>query len=127
MSLTANLQHVNVIQPNFNTSSSTSQVIKIKKKLLPAPKVGDKIYVPTNETPPEVVSRVIRRLIGGYGHVCRIVCCRAADHPDGPLHYLYIGEHSGYVEYKWEGHLDEMQEELSKQFSATDLAYIKPL
>lgn len=109
------------------TLLTQSEIIKIKKELIPAPKVGDKIFVPTNENPPENIARVIRRLIGGYGHVSRVVCCRDENHSDGPLHYLYIGEHSGYVEYKWEGQLDEMQEELSNKFSVVDLAYIKPL
>lgn len=127
MSPIADAQYAYTNQSNLKTSTNTSQVIKIKKDLPPVPKIGDKIYVPTNENPPEEISHVIKQLIGGYGHVCRIVCCRTDDHLDGPLNYLYIGEHTGYVEYKWEGQLAEMQEELSKQFSSFDVAYIKPL
>ncbi len=88
----------------------------------PVPEVGETILVPDSDSPN---FEMVKKFHGGYATVNRVVCAQNGTRP--PLHFLYVGEHTGYKEYRWEGDLADMQEELSIKFEKTQRAYIKSI
>jgi len=107
-----------------NTSSELSS-IKLIKKVPLAPKVGDNIFVPDNNKPNTELSYIAKKLVGGYATVQRVVS--SCDEDGNILHFINVTEHSGYIEYRWEGFLAEMQEDLSKLFNTVNRAYLKSI
>lgn len=91
---------------------------KKSKKVIPPPLVDDIIFVP--ESIPEN-SPIASKFFGGEATVNRVICTSF----DPPQHYVYVTEHTGYKEYKWENDLAEKQDALSAKYSNKERAYIK--
>lgn len=106
--------------PAISDDETSQTKITLVKKPLPVPKVDDMIYVPDSEDP---TSTVAKKYNGGRATVHRITC--SSTNP--PQHYLYVTEHTGYKEYKWENGLAELQEELAKKYPNYEKAFIKSI
>ncbi|NJO61048.1 MAG: hypothetical protein HC836_23140 [Richelia sp. RM2_1_2] len=85
--------------------------------IINTPKPGDDVLVPDSDEK----NCIVLKYVGGYATVNRVT------EASPTLHFITVGEHTGYREYLWEGYLDKLQDTLREQYPNKQRAYIKSL